>query len=58
MGYGTELWTVEGQQSSQKSFVSVSVKCSPKTGKIFTDMVQANNLLLKIFLLLYFRLET
>ena len=53
MGYGTELWTVEGQQSSQKSFVSVSVKCSPKTGKIFTDMVQAKNLLLKIS---YFRL--
>ena len=53
---GTELWTVEGQQSSQKSYVSV--KCSPKTGKTLNHMVQAKNLLLKIFLLLYYRLET
>ena len=55
---GTKSWTVVDGQLSIRFYVRVSVKCSPKTGKISNHMIQAKNLILKIFLLLSSRLET
>ena len=55
---GTKSWTVVDGQLSIRFYVHVSVKCSPMTGKISNHMIQAKNLILKIFLLLSSRLET